>query len=142
MREKKSIIRDQGGWTFMETLIVIAIVMVLSASVGFVAAGSLDKARKASAQVQMEAFGTALEAFYIDMGRYPTAEEGLSSLRKRPEGAGGWAGPYIFKDVPKDPWGHDYVYLCPGEGENPFCIKSLGADGQDGGDGKNEDVVF
>ncbi|HAM77752.1 MAG TPA: type II secretion system protein GspG, partial [Treponema sp.] len=43
---------------------------------------------------------------------------------------------------PKDPWGHDYVYLCPGEGENPFCIKSLGADGQDGGDGKNEDVVF
>ena len=103
--------KKNDGWSFMETLIVISIVMILTASVGFMAVGSLEKARVAAAKTQIDSFCVALEAFYIDCGSYPTAEQGLAALRKKSEIEPvheNWNGPYIYKDVPKDPWGNDY----------------------------------
>ncbi|MBP5447334.1 MAG: type II secretion system protein GspG, partial [Treponema sp.] len=79
------VIRSEDGWTFMETLIVIAIILILTATVGFVAINSLEKSRVAAAKIQIESLATALEAYYIDCGNYPTAEQGLSALRKKPE---------------------------------------------------------
>ena len=79
------VLKSNDGWTFMETLIVIAIVMVLTASAGFMVSGCLDRAKYASARGQIEAFCVALEGYYIDCGNYPTTEQGLEALRKKPE---------------------------------------------------------
>lgn len=135
--------KDNGGWSFMETLIVIAVVMVLTASVGFMAVGSLEKARIAGAKTQIDSFIVALEAYYIDCGFYPSTEQGLSALRRKPDtepSSDLWNGPYLYKDAPKDPWGNDYEYIQGGDSENPFTIRSFGADGKEGGDGKNKDI--
>lgn len=131
------------GWSFMETLIVIAIVMVLTASVGFMAVGSLEKARVASCKSQIDSFCVALEAYYIDCGSYPTVEQGLSALRKKSEiepVSDSWNGPYLYKDVPKDPWGNDFEYFVPGIDGNPYGIRSFGSDGKEGGEGKDADI--
>lgn len=136
--------KKNDGWSFMETLIVISIVMILTASVGFMAVGSLEKARVAAAKTQIDSFCVALEAFYIDCGSYPTAEQGLAALRKQSEIEPvyeNWNGPYIYKDVPKDPWGNDYEYTIPGPDGNSFGIRSFGPDGKEGGDGKNADIT-
>ena len=144
MRRKRKNGNGESGWTFMETLIVIAIIMVLTASVGFMATGSLEKARGAAARTQVDSFCVALEAYYIDCGRYPTVEQGLAALRKKPEiepVSAGWNGPYMYKDAPKDPWGNEYEYLEPGPDANPYGIRSFGADGNEGGEGKDADIT-
>jgi general secretion pathway protein G len=137
------VIRSEDGWTFMETLIVIAIILILTATVGFVAINSLEKSRVAAAKIQIESLATALEAYYIDCGNYPTAEQGLVALRKKPEtfpSSDGWGGPYLYKDAPKDPWGHEYEYTNPAPDGSPYGIRSFGADGVEGGEGKNADI--
>jgi general secretion pathway protein G len=128
----------------METLIVIAIVLVLSASVGFMAISSLDKARQAGAQSQIDSFSIALEAYYIDCGNYPTPEQGLSALRTKPAiepVSDKWSGPYLYKDIPKDPWGTDYEYTIPGADGNSYGIRSYGADRKEGGEGADADIT-
>ena len=137
------ILKHDEGWPFMETLIVLAITLVLTATVGFVATGSLEKARTAAAKTQIESLATALEAYYMDCGNYPAAEQGLSALRKKPEtspSSDNWAGPYLHKDTPKDPWGYDYEYTSPAPDGSPYGIRSFGADGAEGGEGKNADI--
>ena len=137
------ILKNDEGWTFMETLIVLAITLVLTATVGFVATGSLEKARTAAARTQIESLATALEAYYMDCGNYPAAEQGLSALRKKPEtspSSDNWAGPYLHKDTPKDTWGYDYEYTSPAPDGSPYGIRSFGADGAEGGEGKNADI--
>lgn len=137
------VIRSEDGWTFMETLIVIAIILILTATVGFVAINSLEKSRVAAAKIQIESLATALEAYYIDCGNYPTAEQGLGALRKKSEtfpSSDGWGGPYLYKDAPKDPWGHEYEYTNPAPDGSPYGIRSFGADGVEGGEGKNADI--
>lgn|SRR5574344_1434671 len=134
----------EEGWSFMETLIVIAVVLVLTAAVGFMAVGSLEKARRASAQSQIDSFCVALEAYYIDCGNYPSEEQGLSSLRTKPNIepiSDNWSGPYLYKDPPKDPWGNDYEYTVPGPNGNKYGIRSLGADNKDGGTDSNADIT-
>lgn len=144
---KKKIIetlKNEDGWTFMETLIVIAIVLILTATVGFMAVGSLEKARVAAAKTQIESLCTALEAYYIDCGFYPSSEQGLNALRKKPESSpcpDSWDGPYLYKAVPLDPWGKEYEYLVPSPDGLPFGIRSFGADGMEGGEGKNADIL-
>lgn len=147
MRKIKNIffkeIKSEEGWTFMETLIVIAIILILTVTVGFVAVNNLDKARVAAARTQIESIATALEAYYIDCGNYPTGEQGLGALRKKPEtspSSDSWAGPYLYKDVPKDPWGYEYEYTNPAPDGSPYGIRSYGADGTEGGEGKNSDI--
>nr|WP_297645185.1 type II secretion system major pseudopilin GspG [uncultured Treponema sp.] len=136
-------IKNEDGWTFMETLIVIAIILVLSATAGFAAINSLEKSRIAAAKTQIESLATALEAYYIDCGNYPAAEQGLAALRKKPEtspSSDSWGGPYLYKDAPKDPWGYEYEYTCPAPDGSPYGIRSFGADGMEGGEGKNADI--
>lgn len=141
---QKKIKKNQEGWSFMETLIVIAVVMVLTASVGFMAVGSLEKARVASAKSQIDSFCVALESYYIDCGNYPTVEQGLSALRVKPTTepvSDNWSGPYLYKEPPKDPWGREYEYLANEIEGNPYGIRSFGADGKEGGEGKDADIT-
>ena len=145
-REVKSIyklMKEEDGWTFMETLIVIAIILILTVTVGFVAVNNLDKARVAAARTQIESISTALEAYYIDCGNYPTAEQGFKALRRKPEtspSSDSWSGPYLDKDVPRDPWGYEYEYTSPALDGSPYGIRSYGSDGKEGGEGKASDI--
>ena len=78
-----------------------------------------------------------------DYGNYPAAEQGLAALRKKPEtspSSDSWGGPYLYKDAPKDPWGYEYEYTCPAPDGSPYGIRSFGADGMEGGEGKNADI--
>ncbi|MGN0739526.1 MAG: type II secretion system major pseudopilin GspG [Treponema sp.] len=145
MKKQKltEIISNEEGWTFMETLIVIAVILILTATAGFVSVNSLEKARSAAAKTQIESLATALEAYYIDCGNYPTAEQGLAALRKKPETSpvsDGWSGPYLYKDAPKDPWGFDYEYTSPAPDGSAYGIRSFGADGLEGGEDRNADI--
>ena len=141
---KKIDLRSSAGWTFMETLIAIAIVLVLTSSVGFVAIQNLDRAKVATARSQIDSFSVALESYYIDCGRYPTNEQGLSALWQKPTVepvSPFWNGPYLLKPVPKDPWGNDYEFGVPGQHGLPYSIRSFGADGREGGEGKDADIT-
>jgi general secretion pathway protein G len=139
--------RKDDGWTFIETLIVIGIVLVLTSSVGFMAVKYLDKAKTVTAKSQIETFSLALDAFYLDMGRYPTASEGLDALWTNPAGnsgnssSGGWNGPYLNKKPPLDPWGREYEYRYPGYENHPYGVRSYGGDGLEGGEGVNADIT-
>lgn len=144
MKKKlEEILKNEDGWTFMETLIVIAIILILTATVGFMAINFLEKSRVAAARTQIESFATAIEAYYIDCGNFPTTEQGFGALRKKPETAPfseNWSGPYIYKDAPKDPWGYEYEYTSPAPDGSPYGIRSFGADGIEGGENKNADI--
>jgi len=144
MAAEKLHFERNGGWSFIETLITIAIVLTLTAGVGFMVTGSLEKARYAGAQAQIDSFAAALEAYYIDCGTYPTSEQGLDALREKPTTepvSGGWSGPYLYKTKPKDPWGTEYEYRMPGSEGNPYSIRSYGADKKEGGEGFNADIT-
>lgn len=137
------LLKNEDGWSFMETLIVIAIILILTTTVGFMAVKSLEKSRVAAARTQIESFATAIEAYYIDCGKFPTAEQGLSALRKKPEtepSSDNWGGPYLYKDIPNDPWGNEYEYTSPAPDGSPYGIRSFGADGIEGGEDKNADI--
>lgn len=132
----------EGGWTFIETLIVIGIILILTSSVGFMAVKYLDKAKSVTARSQIETFALALDAYYLDCGTYPSAEQGLNALWEKPSSSDsdGWNGPYLGKAIPKDPWGGDYAYIVPGENGLPFGIRSFGRDGKEGGEGYDADI--
>jgi general secretion pathway protein G len=142
IRERKRQQADpEAGWTFMETIIVLAIVLILTATVGFFFIRNIDKAKLVAARTQIESFELALTQYYLDCGDYPSQEEGLAALRTKPSGgAEGWDGPYLSKAIPKDPWGHDYVYLRPGPDGSDYGIACLGADGLEGGEGYDADI--
>ncbi|MCI7398697.1 MAG: type II secretion system major pseudopilin GspG [Spirochaetia bacterium] len=130
------------GWTFVETMVVMAIVLVLTASVGFSSIKQLDKAKVVTAKTQIELFSVALETFYMDTGEYPSEDEGLSVLWECSFSSyENWNGPYISKPLPKDPWGNDYVYTVPGENGLAWKIMSLGKDGKEGGAGYDSDIT-
>lgn len=132
-------LKDRGGFTLIELLVVMVIIGLLAAMVlpNYMNIG--DKAKVKAAQGQITQFGTALDNFRLDVGRYPTTEEGLNALRQKPSGADRWDGPYLQKDIPTDPWGRAYVYKSPGD-HGGYDLLSYGADGTPGGDGFNRDV--
>lgn len=129
----------QAGFTLIELLVVMVILGLLAALVvpNYMKQG--DKARVNTTRAQIEMIGTALDTFRLDIGRYPTSQEGLEALRAAPSGVDRWDGPYLKKDVPKDGWGNPYVYRSPGEQE-PYELFSYGADGADGGSGIDADI--
>jgi general secretion pathway protein G len=140
--KKKTLFCDDG-WTFLETLIVIGIILVLGSSVGFAAVQYVDKARIVTARSQIDSFAVALESYYIDCGRYPSYEQGLAALWEKPAVepvSPFWNGPYLLKPVPKDPWGNDYEYTIPGQNRLPYGIRSFGGDGHEGGENKDADI--
>ncbi|CAN2533650.1 hypothetical+protein [Methylocapsa aurea] len=125
----------RAGYTLVEMLVVLAIIGSIVGLVGPRVLNYLSESKVKTTQIQMENISSALDLFYLDVGRYPSTEEGLSALARRPAGATVWNGPYLKSaNVPKDPWGHDYLYRAPGQ-NGPFDIGSLGPEGREGGAG-------
>jgi len=132
--------KASGGFTLIELLVVMIILALLAALVGPQLFGRVDKARQQAAQAQIEIFSSALGAYRLDNGRYPSTDQGLNALVERPSDARNWAGPYLSKAIPKDPWGNDYAYKSPGD-HGDYDIISYGEDGQPGGEGNATDIV-
>jgi len=128
------------GFTLIELLVVMIIIGLLAALVAPRMFGRVGKAKQQAAQAQIENLGGALKLFRLDVGRYPTTEEGLEALRTNPGDVPRWNGPYTEKEIPKDPWGNPYVYVSPGE-HGDYDLISYGADNSPGGEGENKDIV-
>jgi len=131
---------DDEGFTFVETIIVIGIILILSGSVGFMAVKYLDRARVATTRTQIQTIDMALQSFALDCGRLPTPAEGLDALWKQPAGLSLWSGPYLAQAVPRDAWGNPYLYSVPGKNSLPYGVESLGSDGIPGGAGTATDI--
>lgn len=138
-RRAERVGRD-SGITLIELLVVMVIISLFATLVGARLFSNVDKARQTTAKAQISAFETVLDLFRLDIGRYPTASEGLQVLRVDQGGIRNWDGPYLLKNVPMDPWGNAYVYRYPGE-HGDFDILSLGADDEQGGEDENLDIV-
>jgi general secretion pathway protein G len=132
----------QAGFTLVEMLVVLTIIALILGLVGPRVLNYLSESRVKTAKLQIESFGSSLDLFYLDNGRYPTTSEGLNALVQRPTGIEVWNGPYIKGGkVPSDPWGHPYQYRSPVENENaPYEIVSYGSDGREGGTGTAADI--
>jgi general secretion pathway protein G len=130
----------EPGFTLLELLIVIVIIGLLASYVGPKYFAQLGKSERTVAKVQIEALAKALDTFRVDVGRYPSTEEGLSALVQKPGSITGWNGPYMNKDIPVDPWGHPYQFHSPGATTDIELI-SYGKDGQPGGAGDNADIT-
>ncbi|MDI1262945.1 MAG: type II secretion system major pseudopilin GspG [bacterium] len=132
--------RSEAGFTLVEILVVITIIGLIMALVGPRVLNYLGDSKAKAAKIQIESFSSALDLYYLDLGRYPSSNEGLTALT-RGNNAPGWNGPYLRGGlVPNDPWGHAYVYRSPGQG-SPYDIISLGSDGQEGGSGTAADIA-
>jgi general secretion pathway protein G len=132
--------KREKGFTLIELLIVMVILGLLAALVGPRMFGKVGKSRQKAAKAQITLLETALDTYKLDTSKYPTSSQGLEALRTQPSGVERWDGPYLPKDVPKDPWGHAYEYRCPGE-HGDYDIISYGADGSPGGEGEDMDIV-
>lgn len=130
----------QSGFTLIELLVVMFIIGLLVALVAPNILGRTEKAKVDAARAQISLLETALSMFKLDVGRFPTAQEGLDVLRAASSGIERWSGPYLKKAVPQDPWGKPYVYRSPGQGGDPYEVESYGADGVPGGSGDNADL--
>lgn len=134
----------QAGFTFIEIMVAMMILLILIGAAGFTYIRYVSRARVVGAKNQIEAFSIALSAYYLDCGRYPTAEQGLKALWEKPvmePVPSQWSGPYLNKEVPQDPWGRPYEYQNPGPSGLPFALRSLGGDGAEGGEGNDQDVL-
>jgi general secretion pathway protein G len=128
------------GFTLIELIVVVVIIGLLAGLVLPQFIRQEEKAKLKATRAQIELLGTALDTFRLDIGRYPTTEEGLQALRQKPATLDRWDGPYIKKELPEDPWGKPYVYKSPGD-HGPYDIISYGADGVPGGEGDNRDIT-
>jgi general secretion pathway protein G len=139
--EKRRHERDQRGFTLIELMVVMIILGLLAALVVPRMFGRLGEAKTKAAYAQIELFGTALDSFRLDVGRYPTTEEGLEALISPVSGVEEWNGPYLKKnEIPLDPWNRPYHYESPGN-HGDYDLYTLGADNAEGGEGENKDVV-
>lgn len=138
------IIQDERGWTFLETLIAITVIVTLSSTVGVVGLRFVGEARRVSARSQIESYAFALNAYAMDNGAVPTEAQGLRALWQKPQLEPvplQWNGPYVTREIAPDPWGRPYEYRVPGPEGLAFGIVSWGADGRRGGEGDAADVV-
>ena len=129
-----------NGFTLLELLVVMVIIGMLA---GFVAPkffAQIGKSEVKTARAQIDSLAKALDQYRLDLGHYPTTEQGLAALDERPAGEAKWSGPYLKKAVPLDPWSHPYVYKFPGD-HGDYDLLSYGKDGQAGGTGEAEDIV-
>ena len=132
--------RHFSGFTLIELLIVMVIISLLAALVAPRFFGQEKKAKQRGAKGQIALLESAVDTYRLDIGRYPTTEQGLEALRERPGGIDKWDGPYLRKELPLDPWGNPYVYESPSE-HGEYAIISYGADGKPGGEGIDMDIV-
>jgi general secretion pathway protein G len=143
-----SALREQGGdmnagqqgFTLVEMLVVITIIGLIMGLIGPRVLNYLSESKVKTAKIQLQSFGSALDLFYLDAGRFPSTEEGLTALVQRAPGVAAWNGPYLKGgSVPKDPWNNPYIYRSPGE-RGAYEIMSYGSDGQEGGSGIAADI--
>lgn len=152
--EKQNVDRNckNAGFTFVETLAVLAIGAILTAGAGISAFKAIEIAKGYSAKETVAQYKAALQSYYIDCGTYPSTEQGLAALWEKPvlvPVPENWQGPYLDKEVKPDPWGGTYFYSKKGSAgfpsecpENlPYAIVCYGADGVAGGDGRNADIM-
>jgi general secretion pathway protein G len=122
-------------------LVVIVIIGLLASYVGPRYFSQIGKSETTLAKAQLQSFEKALDTFRLDVGRYPTTEEGLNALMAQPSNAPHWNGPYLKKDIPADPWGHPYQYRAPGP-KGEFEVKTLGKSGAPDGTGENAEIAI
>lgn len=138
--------RPEEGYSLLEVLIVLSIIALIATFVGPRLMAQLDRSKVTAARVQVQAIASAIETMRLDIGRYPTDQEGLDLLAKSPsrglDGGETWRGPYLDAGVPEDPWGRPYVYAAPSVPEGRPRVASLGGDGKAGGEGLAADIVF
>lgn len=141
MTKMNRIAARNRAFTLVELMVVVLIIAILAAMIVPKLVSRTSDAKISKAQADIRTLSSQIDAFRIDVGRYPTTEEGLQVLRVPPGDAVNWKGPYINKDIPMDPWNNAYEYEYPGAyGENSFLIISYGSDGQAGGEGEAADV--
>jgi len=128
------------GFTLLELLVVMVIIGLLAGYVGPKLFAQIGKSETKVTRAQIDALQKALDQYRIDTGRYPATEAGLAALVQRPADEPRWAGPYLAKAVPADPWGRPYLYQAPGQ-HGEYDLLSYGRDGQPGGDGDNADLT-
>lgn len=142
--DRRGGLRRRSAFTLIEILVVIVVIAILATLVAPNVFQHVGTAKSATAKSQIEMLTTTLDAYRLSIGTYPSTEQGLNALWERPaiDPPLNWAGPYLRKAVPLDPWGNAYIYIYPGQ-QNPmgFDLYSLGADGLPGGEGENADVV-
>lgn len=143
MKRKREVDR-QAGFTFIEIMVAMMILLILIGAAGFGYVRYVSRARVVAAKNQIETLSIALNSYFLDAGRYPTESQGLEALWEKPvldPVPAEWSGPYLTKAVPEDPWGQPYEYEVPGPNGLPFALRSLGADGAEGGEGDDRDIV-
>ena len=133
--------KNRAAFTLVELLVVIIIIGLLASIVAPKFFGKLDNAKVQTAKAQLELISTALDTFRLDVGRYPSTQEGLEVLWKN-KNISNWNGKYLPKPLKEDPWGHSYEYKQPGSDGNEYDLLSFGADGVKGGSDLNEDISF
>jgi general secretion pathway protein G len=139
---RSAIGRDaETGMTLIEILVVLVLIGIVLGIVGGNFIGKGEKAKADAAKIEIGQIGQTLDLYKLEIGRYPTTQEGLQALIAAPTGVTNWNGPYWKKSsVPKDPWGNEYKYVSPAQSA-PYEISSLGADGKEGGEGPNKDIT-
>jgi len=135
-----SIFGRMAAFTLLELLVVVAIIGLLAGYVGPKYFGQLGKAEIKAAHAQLDALEKALDQYRLDVGRYPTTDQGLNALVSQPGGVTKWAGPYLKKGLPLDPWDKPYLYKSPGE-HGEVDVFSYGRDGTPGGTGEDADIT-
>lgn len=128
------------GFTLLELLVVMVIIGLLAAYVGPKYFSQIGKSEVKTTKAQIVGFEKALQQYRLDVGRYPTTEEGLQALMTKPANVSKWGGPYLEKKLPNDPWERPYIYVSPGE-HGDVDISSMGRDGRPGGDGLDADIT-
>jgi general secretion pathway protein G len=128
-----------AGFTLLELLVVMVIIGLLAGYVAPRYFGQIGKSETQVARAQIDALEKAIDQYRLDTGRFPRQEHGLGALVNKPDNEPKWAGPYLKKGVPLDPWGRPYVYKVPGP-RGDYELVTFGKDGQQGGSGENEDI--